>query len=66
MSDPDPLDAIKERWFTEERHMPEHWHDLAQRDIPWLIGEVEQLRKALDEIDNLASGAIRFGREVRK
>jgi hypothetical protein len=28
-------------------HDPNYWADLASRDIPWLVGEVEQLREAL-------------------
>lgn len=39
--------------------------ELARYVAP-LTAEVERLRKALGEVDNLASGAVRFGRQVRK
>jgi hypothetical protein len=35
---------IKARWFTDDLHRAEYWADLASRDVPWLLGEVERLR----------------------
>jgi hypothetical protein len=46
-SAPDPLAAVKARWFTDDQHRAEYWADLASRDVPWLIGEVERLRAVL-------------------
>jgi hypothetical protein len=61
--DDDRLAEIKAR--DAARDDTEFWSH-ASADIRWLVGEVERLRKALGEIDNLASGAVRFGRQVRK
>jgi hypothetical protein len=51
VSDPDPLaethaefERVKAQWYSAELHRPEFWADLASRDVPFLIGEVERLR----------------------
>ena len=45
MSDPDPLAEVKARWFTDDQHRAEYWADLASRDVPLLVGEVERLQR---------------------
>jgi hypothetical protein len=49
LTDPDPLDALKARWTSDELHTSNYWADLASRDVPWLIGEVERLRRIVDK-----------------
>jgi len=51
MSDPDPLAAIKARWFTDDMHRAEYWADLASRDVPWLVDEVARLRDLIARLE---------------
>lgn len=39
------LAEIKSHWFTDDQHRPDYWADLASRDVPWLIQEVERLQR---------------------
>jgi hypothetical protein len=48
---PDPLAAVKARWFTDDQHRAEYWADLASRDVPRLIGEVERVRELLGRLE---------------
>jgi hypothetical protein len=76
MSSEDRLEEIKARHAI---HDGAELRTQLVRDTDWLIGqvergreevlkldtEIERLEKALSEVDNLASGAVRFGRQVR-
>jgi hypothetical protein len=57
MSNPDQpasthaeFERVKARWYSDELHRPEFWADLASRDVPFLIGEVERLRGLLERL----------------
>ena len=50
----DPLAEIKARWSSDELHRAEYWADLASRDVPALIKQVEEWRQAAVAEANLA------------
>ena len=56
LSGQDPLAAVKARWFTDDLHRAEYWADLAGRDVPWLVGEVERLRDLLARLEHIDFG----------
>lgn len=70
MSDPDRLATIQTRWFSEELHRAEWWADHASRDVPWLVGEVADLRAALQAATQAAAAeadlADERGREIAR
>jgi hypothetical protein len=72
MSDPDQpaetraeFERVKARWYSDELHRPEFWADLASRDVPFLIGEVERLRGELETWTGVAESAQQAEREAR-
>ncbi len=63
MNDQDPLAEVKARWFTDDQHRAEYWADLASRDVPWLVEQVEQWRQAAGAEAYLADER---GREIAR